>query len=239
MSTAAKQTTGAGRRQRRDRPTSGAAAGQGARRKKGTTPALPARPSLTVSGALRGCAAGRRAAMLVACVRVGSHWSAGWTRGGSRGRVSAHASCQSNSWQSGVTVEQLTAMPSSVRRFRLGEPLRGSWGDGARPAARRRTLGCHDFCEFASGSRPARLRRKRREASEQVHGRSFGRPAASQQDPADVCKPGSSVANSTVVCACACPRTDAALRRFARRRSPGRRRFSPTGLPAGAFKDGT
>jgi hypothetical protein len=27
-------------------------------------------------------------------------------------------------------------------------------------------------------------------------------------------------------------RTDAALRRFARRRSPGRRRFSPTGLPA-------
>ena len=25
---------------------------------------------------------------------------------------------------------------------------------------------------------------------------------------------------------------------FARRRSPGRRRFSPTGLPAGAFKDG-
>ena len=56
-----------------------------------------------------------------------------------------------------------------------GEPLRGSWGDGARPAARRRTLGCHDLCEFASGARPARLRRKRREASEQVHGRSFGR----------------------------------------------------------------
>ena len=79
-----------------------------------------------------------------------------------------------------------------------GEPLRGSWGDGARPAARRRTLGCHDLCEFASGARPARLRRKRREASEQVHGRSFGRPAASQQDPADVCKPGSSVANSKV-----------------------------------------
>ncbi len=47
MSTAAKQTTGGaapGRRQRRDRPTSGAAAGQGARRKKGTAPALPARP---------------------------------------------------------------------------------------------------------------------------------------------------------------------------------------------------
>jgi len=47
-----------------------------------------------------------------------------------------------------------------------GEPLRNSWGDGARPAARRRTLGCHDLCEFASGVRPARLRRKRREASE-------------------------------------------------------------------------
>ena len=48
MSTAAKQTTGGaapGRRQRRrDRPTSGAAAGQGARRKKGTAPALHARP---------------------------------------------------------------------------------------------------------------------------------------------------------------------------------------------------
>jgi hypothetical protein len=47
MSTAAKQTTGGaapGRRQRRDRPTSGAAAGQGARRKKGSAPALPARP---------------------------------------------------------------------------------------------------------------------------------------------------------------------------------------------------
>jgi len=42
------------------------------------------------------------------------------------------------------------------------EPLRGSWGDGVRPEARRRTLGCHDLCEFASGSRPARLRRKRR-----------------------------------------------------------------------------
>ena len=58
-----------------------------------------------------------------------------------------------------------------------GEPLRGSWGDGARPAARRRTLGCHDLCEFASGSRPARLRRKRREASEQVHGRPVFREA--------------------------------------------------------------
>ena len=154
--------------------------------------ACPACPSLPVSGALRGCAAGRRAAML------GRHWSAGWTLGGSRGRVSVRVSCQSNSWQSGVTVEKLTAMPSFVRRFRLGEQLRDSWGDGARPAARRRTLGCHDLCEFASGARPARLRRKRREASEQVHGRSFGRPAASQQDPADVCKPGSSVANSTV-----------------------------------------
>ena len=69
---------------------------------------------------------------------------------------------------------------NSSRQCRLlcvasGEPLRGSWGDGARPAARRRTLGCHDLCEFASGARPARLRRKRREASEQVHGRSFGR----------------------------------------------------------------
>ena len=70
--------------------------------------------------------------MLGACVRVGRHWSAGWTRGGSRGRVSARASCQSNSWQSGVTVEQLTAMPSPVRRFRLvsrceavGEMARG------------------------------------------------------------------------------------------------------------------
>jgi hypothetical protein len=83
--------------------------------------------------------------------------------------------CHANSWQSGVTVEKLTSMPSFVRRFRLGEPLRDSWGDGARPAARRRTLGCHDLCEFASGARPARLRRKRREASEQVHGRSFGR----------------------------------------------------------------
>jgi len=136
--------------------------------------------------------------MLGACVRVGRHWSAGWTRGGSRGRVSARVSCQSNSWQSGVTVEQFTAMPSSVRCFRLGELLRGSWGDGARPAARRRTLGCHDLCELASGSRPARLRRKRSEASEQVHGRSFGRPADSQQDPADMCKPGSSVATSKV-----------------------------------------
>jgi len=91
---------------------------------------------------------------------LGRHWSAGWTLGGSRGRVSVRVSCQSNSWQSGVTV---------------GEQLRDSWGDGARPAARRRTLGCHDLCEFASGARPARLRRKRREASEQVHGRSFGR----------------------------------------------------------------
>ena len=107
---------------------------------------------------------------------LGRHWSAGWTLGGSRGRVSVRVSCQSNSWQSGVTVEKLTAMPSFVRRFRLlGEQLRDSWGDGARPAARRRTLGCHDLCEFASGARPARLRRKRREASEQVHGRSFGR----------------------------------------------------------------
>jgi len=71
-------------------------------------------------------------------------------------------------------VEKLTAMPSFVRRFRLGEQLRDSWGDGARPEARRRTLGCHDLCEFASGVRPARLRRKRREASEQVHGLSGG-----------------------------------------------------------------
>ena len=41
------ETTGGaapGRRQRRDRPTSGAAAGQGTRRKKGIAPALPARP---------------------------------------------------------------------------------------------------------------------------------------------------------------------------------------------------
>jgi hypothetical protein len=41
----------------------------------------------------------------------------------------------------------------------------------------------------ASGARPR---------SRFTGGRSFGRPAASQQDPADVCKPGSSVANSTV-----------------------------------------
>ena len=49
-----------------------------------------------------------------------------------------------------------------------GEPLRGSWGDGVRPAARRRTLGCHYLCEFAIGARHARLRRIRREASEQL-----------------------------------------------------------------------
>ena len=73
--------------------------------------------------------------------------------------------CHANSWQSGVTVEKLTVMPSFVRRFRLGERLRDSWGDGARPAARGRTLGCHDLCEFASGARPARLRRKPRPRS--------------------------------------------------------------------------
>ena len=42
------QTTGGaapGRRQRHDRPTSGAAAGQGTRRKKGTTPALTSVPA--------------------------------------------------------------------------------------------------------------------------------------------------------------------------------------------------
>jgi len=60
----------------------------------------------------------------------------------------------------------------SSRRCRL---LCVASGWVSRPAARRRTLGCHDLCEFASGARPARLRRKRREASEQVHGRSFGR----------------------------------------------------------------
>ena len=41
----------------------------------------------------------------------------------------------------------------------------------------------------ASGARPR---------SRFTGGRSFGRPAASQQDPADVCKPGSSVATSKV-----------------------------------------
>ena len=122
MSTAVKQTTGGvapGRRQRRDRPTSGAAAGQGARRKKGTAQALTARPCLSAAH----CGVAPQAGvlgMLGACVRVGRHWSAGWTRGRSRGRVFARESCQFNSWQSGVTVEKLTAMPSFVRRFRLG-----------------------------------------------------------------------------------------------------------------------
>jgi hypothetical protein len=161
--------------------------------------ACPACPSLPVSRALRGCAAGRRAAMLGACVRVGRHWSAGWTRGGSRGRVSARASCQSNSWQSGVTVEQLTAMPSPVRRFRLvsrceavGEMARGLRHAGellaATICASLRAARGPRVCG-ASGARPR---------SRFTGGRSFGRPAASQQDPADVCKPGSSVANSTV-----------------------------------------
>jgi hypothetical protein len=137
--------------------------------------------------------------MLGACVRVGRHWSAGWTRGGSRGRVSARASCQSNSWQSGVTVEQLTAMPSPVRRFRLvsrceavGEMARGLRHAGellaATICASLRAARGPRVCG-ASGARPR---------SRFTGGRSFGRPAASQQDPADVCKPGSSVANSTV-----------------------------------------
>ena len=136
---------------------------------------------------------------------LGRHWSAGWTLGGSRGRVSVRVSCQSNSWQSGVTVEKLTAMPSFVRRFRLGEQLRDSWGDGARPAARRRTLGCHDLCEFASGSRPARLRRKRREASEQVHGRPVFREAAHSKTRLTCACPGHQLRTVQCVCVCVSP----------------------------------
>jgi hypothetical protein len=93
-------------------------------------------------------------------VRVGGHWGAGWTCGGSRGRVStrvhpsAHVSCQSNSCLSGVSVEHPTEMQSPVHLFRLGEPLRVGWGDGMRPAEPRRTLGCHDLCVFAERESP-------------------------------------------------------------------------------------
>ena len=68
----------------------GAAAEQGAKHRRGTAQALP------VCGALWVCAAGPHLVVwnfLRACA-----WALGCTRGGSRGRVSAHRSGQSNSW---------------------------------------------------------------------------------------------------------------------------------------------